>query len=239
MNVWYNKNGGKMKMLVTDFDRTLFPDHFEENIISINDFVDQGNILVIATGRNLKSLYDQIKEYNIKYNYLICNDGAVIYDQNLNSIFQVEIEPKLAEKIVCELKKDKNIKEVFVSDGYNLLENVSQVTAIFGKHIKKYLAFKTLKKIVNKFDNVHGYVSTNWVAINDKKASKGMAVKYLVSKYNLAKEDVFTIGNSFNDISMNEMYQGYSVKKANYALKRVSIGKVKSVSELIKIINQK
>src|SRR5699024_6008252 len=110
---------------------------------------------------------------------------------------------------------------------------------IFGKHIKKYLAFKTLKKIVNKFDNVHGYVSTNWVAINDKKASKGMAVKYLVSKYNLAKEDVFTIGNSFNDISMNEMYQGYSVKKANYALKRVSIGKVKSVSELIKIINQK
>lgn len=38
---------------------------------------------------------------------------------------------------------------------------------------------------------------------------------------------------------MNELYCGYAMKKANRHLKRISVGKVKSISNLIEIIEQK
>lgn len=173
-----------MKVLVADFDGTFFTDEFENDIERVNKFVDNGNIFIIATGRSLESLHEKIKNYNIKYSYLICSDGAVIYDKNLVKIYHIDLDKELALKIVEQLNNDKNIREVFVSNGCKLLENSEQINSILGRHIKKRLAFNSLKKITSNFSNVHGYISTNWVVINDLKASKGNAIKYLIDKHN-------------------------------------------------------
>ena len=67
-----------MKVLVSDFDNTLFTDDYQLNIKKINEFVDKGNLFIIATGRNYNQLKSDIKGKNIKYSYLICEDGAKI-----------------------------------------------------------------------------------------------------------------------------------------------------------------
>ena len=39
-----------MKILVSDFDKTLFTDEYELNIELVNKFISEGNIFIIATG---------------------------------------------------------------------------------------------------------------------------------------------------------------------------------------------
>ena len=45
-----------MKLLVTDFDGTLYTDDYNKNIEALNKFKQKGNKIVIATGRYLSSL---------------------------------------------------------------------------------------------------------------------------------------------------------------------------------------
>lgn len=67
-----------MKLFVTDFDRTLFVDRkiSSEDINSIKDWQSKGNLFVVATGRDINSINEKIGVYNIKPDYLICNNGA-------------------------------------------------------------------------------------------------------------------------------------------------------------------
>lgn len=228
-----------MKVLVADFDKT-FSDDYDNNIEAVNKFVEDGNVFIIATGRGLESLKIEMNKKNIKYNYLICNDGAVIYNEQLEEIYKLNFEPELVKKVYEELIQDKNISEVYFEDGYSLLNDINNnVTKVIGRFIKKRLAFKTLNRIIAKIPNISGYVSTNWVVINNEKVSKGNAIEYLANKYNFSEKDIYTVGDNYNDISMNKKYNGYAMAKANRFLKKASKGTVKSVSELIKIINQK
>ena len=69
-----------MKVLVSDYDRTLYRDDEEIklNVESINKFIKNNNIFIIATGRSELDIKTVIKKYNINYNYLIVNHGASI-----------------------------------------------------------------------------------------------------------------------------------------------------------------
>ena len=72
-----------MKLLVSDYDGTLKSSvkDLMLNIEAINKFREKGNLFVIITGRG-KSIREYIEEYNIPYDYLICENGAIIYDKN-------------------------------------------------------------------------------------------------------------------------------------------------------------
>ena len=47
----------------------------EKNIEAIKKFVDNGNMFIIATGRNLHQLLNDLVGYEIPVSYYICNDG--------------------------------------------------------------------------------------------------------------------------------------------------------------------
>ena len=61
-----------MKLLVSDFDGTLFIDYpsLEKNIHAIQRFREEGNLFVINSGRNYTSLMKEIKQYQIPYDIL-------------------------------------------------------------------------------------------------------------------------------------------------------------------------
>ena len=72
-----------MKILASDFDDTLFvnnKDILEKNIKAIKEFITNGNIFCIITGRNYSYLKQDLIKYNIPYSYLICCDGAKIFN---------------------------------------------------------------------------------------------------------------------------------------------------------------
>lgn len=218
-----------MKILVSDFDRTFYDENYQENIEMVKKFREKNNIFIIATGRNLDSLFKVLK--NNYFDYLICNDGAIIFDKNLNIIYQKNIE-KLVGKEVYEKYKDL---EIYLNDGRNVTNDYNNINKID----IRYYDFKKANKVLNEITKkscLKGYLSNLWININDINTSKGEAIKFLADKNNWSKKSIYTIGDNVNDISMNEMFNGYCVENSSELLENISLGKFSSLAELIKKI---
>jgi hydroxymethylpyrimidine pyrophosphatase-like HAD family hydrolase len=197
-----------MKVLVSDFDKTFYPDNFIDNIKEVNKFVDLGNIFIIATGRNTNSLRKVIDDYNIKFSYIICNDGSVIYDKDFNLIKKNLIKKDTVEKLYDYLSL--YFEQVYLDNGFELTNIVSdEIDGIFVRYNDYELANNVLNEMHENFKDVHGYLSENYMNIVSIDSSKGLAIKYLelLNNYN----NIYVVGDGINDLSMYEYYKGLSI----------------------------
>lgn len=223
-----------MKILVSDFDHTFFNLKFEENIKAVNDFVERGNIFVIATGRNLPLLKEEIEFFDVKYSYLICKDGGIIFDNKENELFRQNINQEVVKPIYNILSKDKCIHEVLIDTGTGFtVDTTSQANSIIAKQLDHEKANTLLNEILEKFPEIDGYVSENWINITDINVSKGNAIKKLISIIGCQASDVYTIGDGINDVSMNAIFNGYAMENSVEELKSVSVDTVKSYKDFV------
>ncbi len=230
-----------MKILVSDFDKTLFTDDYLQNIQKINEFVDHGNMFIIATGRNVNQLKRDIVGYNINYSYLICNDGGIILDQDDNIIYRLDIPKEEAISLYEFLKIKQNISSVFIDDGFvHETEYKTNANAVLGRFKERNQTEYIIEQIKKLYPDVYAYISLVWINIVNKEVSKGNAIKYLQETLNLNKHNIYTVGDGINDISMISMFNGYYMEEDSYEkLKQISVGSVKRVMDLVDIINKK
>jgi hypothetical protein len=229
-----------MKIIVSDFDGTLLGKDFEENVKAINDFVHRGNLFVIATGRAMNSLSEDLSLVNLDCEYYICNDGGIIFDRYFNVIYRKDIRQDLVRPIYYALSDDENMIETFVDTSHGYVTDTSKcANGIIARPYDKEKALITLDNILRKYPDINGYMSTNWINIMDKDVSKKAAIDYLLDIYRYKKEDVYTIGDGMNDFSMLEAYQGYTLENSSEDLKSITKGTVKNIKEFIELIDPK
>lgn len=230
------------KLFVSDFDDTLFKNHnkeFKVNIETINNFVANGNIFVIATGRHINNLLRDIKQYKINYSYLICNDGGIIFDNELNIIFQKNIKITTAREIIKLFKKGNCLNDWYIDCGTFITKDLKHpVNGIIGKINNQSQASNLLTTITNQFKDTHGYVTTNWICITNHNVSKLAAIKFINNLLKIKDKNIYTIGDNINDISMSK-YNSYCMVNSHPSLKKVCQGEYESVNKLIKYINNK
>ena len=66
-----------------------------------------------------------------------------------------------------------------------------------------------------KYFNVNAYLSHRWLNILSVDVSKGIAIKFLCDKENWSNQDVYTIGDGLNDMSMTTFENCYAVNDSN------------------------
>ena len=223
-----------MSIVVSDFDNTVFDANYMNNIKAIKDFVNRGNMFIIATGRNITSLKSEVDKYNIPVEYFICNDGAVIYDKFLNIIYRKDIDEYVAKEIIKILNNDYNIAEAFIDNTNGYSKDIKNVNKIIAKPIDMKKAEIVLSKIVKTYPNIIGYVSRHYININSCLTSKGIALDYLVDFYHFDKNEIYTIGDGENDIDLIKKYFGFTVSSAIDDLKSSSFKTISSLEELLK-----
>ena len=83
-----------MKLLATDYDGTLryAQDVMPEDLKSIEEWKNKGNKFVIVTGRSKESIDAQIKLFNLPCDYLITNNGGMVFDENGNVLEEEQYE---------------------------------------------------------------------------------------------------------------------------------------------------
>lgn len=99
-------------ILASDFDNTIYVEdknQLQENIKYIKLWMRE-NIFVITTGRSYYSIYPLLVKNNIPYNYLICNNGAMVFDANNNII---ESNP-LPQDEIGKIKKNYIRKQLII-----------------------------------------------------------------------------------------------------------------------------
>ena len=99
-----------MKILASDFDNTIYYLDDEEknkkNAKAIQDFISQGNTFIIVSGRNYTDIKVLLDKNKISYTYLICEDGAKIF----NSVDYCIFSPVQPENNQGSQKKIINVR---------------------------------------------------------------------------------------------------------------------------------
>lgn len=93
-----------MKIAVSDFDGTLFFHQSNTipqiNIDAIKKWRNAGNIFVFCSGRDLRSLMYEVKNHDLEYDFIICNNGGTLFDTNLNIVKSFTLNKAMLKKLV-------------------------------------------------------------------------------------------------------------------------------------------
>lgn len=218
-----------MICLISDFDGTLYDGNFNKNLKSIKEFMSNKNVFIIATGRTFKSIKNKINEFMIPYDFLICSDGAVIYDKMDNVIYSKYISNDLKKMIISDLK-DKKIKLITFDNNFEITDNINEnISRILIKTYNEETTCSLIKEVSKKYVDLMVYKSTNWINISTE--NKVDAIKYL--ERIIKAQKIYVIGDSCNDVKMLEEYDGYVVRN-NTLNKGYKV--VNSVEHLINLI---
>jgi HAD-superfamily hydrolase, subfamily IIB len=228
-----------MKILVSDFDYTFFTLDYLSNIEAVQKFVNDENIFIIATSRCKRELLEDITDFYVPYFFLICDNGAIIYNRKHEIMKKIEMDINDSKDIFNKLYKSKNINETYkYIDDFPSTDDNEKTTKIVAKYKDYDKAEKELNKILEENSNITGNITESWISIVNKTATKGSAIEFICEKYKFNKDDVYVIGDNYNDISMFEKYKGYAIKESPEELINKSIGVVETFHEVLEKINE-
>lgn len=242
----------KKSIVFSDYDGTIYitEENMSKNIKSIEEYRNLGGRFVIVTGRSKASVSNVIKQYNIPYDYIISNNGAVILNNDMIKIYEQAISANISSKIIEYLKTKENL-EIFFYDNedkveyhnqellklrirtldYKLAQNIEdEINSIFKNDVKAHSAFPG-----RYYDN-HDFVIIDIVS---KNAGKENAIKRLLDTLNIKKEQAVTIGDGRNDIGMIKEYEGYSMETAEEEVKEYASKIFENVSEALEYLKDK
>jgi HAD superfamily hydrolase (TIGR01484 family) len=223
-----------MKILASDFDETIYyldnPEKNKKNIDAIKRFVSQGNIFCIITGRNYTDLKKLLIENDIPYSYLICEDGAKIFnnmDYCLETVLLNEKEIKQIIPIIEEYKWD-----YYLDDGYNHTNNYNDCVKIVINCSNEEEKNEIVKIIKSKV-NIHIYASRTHINIIQKSVNKENALKKLFNIEKLDYNILYVVGDNYNDYEMLKRFNGAVIKKHHPMLNELGKKEYESLSDYI------
>ncbi|MBR3210762.1 MAG: HAD-IIB family hydrolase [Bacilli bacterium] len=226
-----------MKILASDFDNTIYyldnEEKNEKNFEAIRKFVSYGNIFCIITGRNFTDLKQYLTKYNIPYSYLVCEDGAQIFnnmDYCINTTYLSRGEIERIEEILKEEGCD-----YYLDDGYNKTEFLDDCVKVVVRCTDQEEKERIVSLVKSKID-VHIYASRRHVNIIHKSVNKKYALKTLMNLEELDYHLLHVIGDNDNDYEMLKEFDGAVIKEHHKVLDELGKKEVDSLSDYIEIL---
>jgi len=223
-----------MILLASDYDGTLYNEgkDLQANIDAIKDFRKKDNLFVIATGRSFISIKKQVQMFNIPYDYLICNDGSVIFDDSDSLMSAKYILKDELFALVSSLKKldIEGLKFYNEYDKTNNLKNIVELEV----NINSSTQLKVLREMLLKqYPKFHAFKIHNCVFLRYK-YFKNDGIFELCSNLTEKPSEIYTIGDDLNDLEMLKSYKGYLMM--NSGIHDINLKRCPSVKHLIKKI---
>ena len=231
------------KILISDYDGTFYQNDrdIKKNIDKVNEFRTLDNLFVLATGRSYVDSKQKIDKYEIPYDYLILNHGALLLSKDLEIIKVFTLDKELVDSIL-EYANNKDIYDVILISAFD--KNVTDTLNIVKIMLKLYNYDKALevKNYIDKsYTNIKSYFISEdnhyLVEVVSNKASKSLMIDKILDKEEIVKKNVYTIGDGINDIEMIRDYNGYRVSNSCKELVSVTDRVIDNVSDLISRIS--
>ncbi len=230
------------KLLVSDYDNTLFTDEKQilKNIKNIKKFQEDGNIFVISTSRSWKSIKEEIDKYKIPFDYLCCNTGGTIFNNKGDNLFIGNISDTTINKVENILSK-VNTKNISITRYGIYKEYEEKINKILGYKIKGNKDIEKIKeelevKLSNEFEIIlKNEKKYNKLFLNYKLNTKENGIDKLIKLLPENDYKVITVGDDDVDFNMLKKYNGYRMHNSSKLLIDNINKTVNSVDELIKI----
>lgn len=167
----------------------------------------------------VKSLFSKLKQLNKPYVTMISSkDGIMFLEKNKFYAYRNFWLQKRNEKYVNLLSlaelDNKRFKEIIDNN------ETAKILIYFKKDEDKVEYDKMIK---NEKNEAAIYIYNSEIEVNAKGTSKGNAVKQLQEAINLQDEEILVVGDSYNDISMLELFpNSCTFSYANYDVQKVA-----------------
>ena len=230
----------KIKIVFFDIDGTLTNSNkvmSENTINTLNKLIEKNIFIVLCSGRANSYIKQYLKQIN-KSKYSISNNGALIYDNELNKIiishtlyskdleylwnYSNETKSSFIINTVNNKYSNKFVKnkvdKIIIDKLSDVKEDKLQLVISnddinIMNELEMYINNKTNLKVINKsFDYLNeikdGYYFFDVV---NKNVNKGNAINDLLKVLNINKKNSLCFGDSINDI---DMFKSVGIKVA-------------------------
>ena len=233
-----------MNLLVSDFDGTFYTTerNIKINVKRIKDFIDQGNIFMLSSGRSYTSLKCMIDKYHIPCSYMATEDGSHLFDSKGNLLKEDLMDKSIQDEIepIIRLKRHRGIQygttRDYLENNKDNLDLSSINFIIEDDRINKDFNnewYKLRDKYKTKYEFlIYGYNGIYFYCIKEKGIDKSRPIYNLSNILDLDKRNIFTIGDGDNDLPMIVDYNGFMIGD-NDSLKRCALGCYNNVYELV------
>ena len=246
-----------MKIAITDFDGTLkpFDDKIPQSTIdAIHQWRNAGNKFGIATGRELSMLNHDLRHYDITTDFLICVNGAVVFDRDRNILQSMRIARPLKERLI-DLPLIKNFSgamicfcerhcysiRLYPEMSLELAPPIKLIDSLDLDDVVQYgIRFETPEQasearllIEQSIPELRGNQNRIYLDINVRPVDKKFGVDSLLDKMNWRDCEVLTIGDDKNDLPMITAFNGFTVARADDLIKKSARRFYNSVGEML------
>lgn len=250
-----------MKVLASDYDGTLRTEEkvSKKDIDAIREFRAAGNVFGLVTGRSMESIRKEIESNGFEFDFVVANNGGVVYDKEFQKLQCLYIDYDKALDIIRYIKTLDCVSFV-INDGYHRFKirvDESQIDHKYGDMMEvtneedvldqgkiaqlvislndQMLAHEISNYINSQFKGyVVAYPNTHCVDIVPDGVSKAEGLAVIESYLDLNHDDIYTIGDSYNDIPMLEEYHGCAVAHAQQDILDVAQHVYIGISDAIK-----
>lgn len=245
------------KLLATDLDGTIINNdqvtrRDKEAILKLQG---EKKLLVVSTGRPYNGVQMLKNEYKIFADYYVLLNGALIVDNLGTKIKQEVIQKDIVKSIVDEIIEDdvaisveSGFNTYLLTDGDNLpypekkrvnsiyeIEEELSLISIYSPN-KDRVKIEEVKNEINKKygDKIIAYRNDIYIDIVPVGCSKGNGIEYLANEELIKEEDIYTIGDSWNDVTMfNITKNSFTFHHVEEDLKKHATYLVNSVADCI------
>ena len=107
-----------MKLLASDLDGTLFKNNMisREDLHALKRFREEGNKVIVSTGRTKQGVDTIFKDYYFDYDYLVLCNGGLILDNENKIIHKKSISNKIVIDIINKFFNYKS-SMIYYDDG--------------------------------------------------------------------------------------------------------------------------
>ena len=249
-----------MKLFASDYDMTIYiHEKIDDSVFdAIKKWREKGNIFAIATGRNKFSIFEHIDRYGLEFDYVVANNGALVFNSKREMIFEDTINDDIAYNVInflyenfsgtVEVANDNYIISIKSKDGNDILPfrvdkkiSINDIKTInhiiqINKMTPDAKATEKVANIINeKFDDVIAYGNIRTVDIVKNTVNKANGVSFvenLIKKDNTL-EKVIVAGDSNNDIDMIKKYDGFAQINARENVKAITNKYFNFISDII------
>ncbi len=236
-----------MKIFASDYDGTIKIDGKVslENIEKLKKWKEEGNHFGIVTGRSSESMFSEISTFGYELDFLVCNNGGVIYDGNKNLLKSFEINFEVSLELMEEIKQ-MDVNCFVLNDGYyraRYVVNDTNDDFKYGDYSSEHTIEEILEKkkvcqiVISVNDDeyakqiaghintiykgkVEAYPNVNCVDVVPYQVSKATGVRFIQEYFGYNKEDIYVMGDALNDASMLDAFQGCTLTHGFDELKK-------------------
>ena len=253
-----------MKLLASDFDKTLLRNRevTQEDLEAIHNFRQKGHLFGIITGRSISMIATDLEVLKVPYDFLVCNNGGILCDGDLNIINRHDIPFEFVEEILqrftgkpvllgasdgdafCSLQAQQVEKAADFASPMKTkrisreeILGARKINSMLIREVKETQTMELKEWLEVKYkDIVSFHYNNGTLDINEKSVSKKQAIYELGEYYNT--DELYVIGDGYNDLEMIQEFHGFAVDNAVEVVKEEARAVVASVAACIEIIEK-